>query len=143
MKNQISFASAEDCARAFYDAFARREIEAIMATWSEDDEIVCGHPGAAPLYGYAAIRAAWDAIFRNNDAMRVEVKDEHWHITVGMAIQFAIEWIYVGDEAQPRGPVFATNTFLRTPLGWRMLSHTAAPIQAGLPMRGGQEVVLH
>ncbi|TAG83879.1 MAG: DUF4440 domain-containing protein, partial [Betaproteobacteria bacterium] len=48
MKNQISFASAEDCARAFYDAFARREIEAIMATWSEDDEIVCGHPGAAP-----------------------------------------------------------------------------------------------
>lgn len=143
MEKSIAFSSAEDCARAFYEGFARREIDALMATWSEDEDIVCVHPGAAPLYGYAAVRATWDAIFRNDVSMRLDLRDERWHVTIGMAVQYVIEWIHVGDEREPRGPVFATNLFLRTPLGWRLLSHTASPIQTGLPQTGSQQVVLH
>ncbi|MGL4230173.1 MAG: YybH family protein [Casimicrobium sp.] len=142
MSSQVSFPTPDDCARAFYQAIARAEVEAVMATCAEDEDICCAHPGAAPLYGFAAVRAAWDAIFRNNSAMRIELSDEHWNHTIGMAVQHAIEWIYAGDEPKPRGSVFVTNVFLRSPLGWRMLSHVASPVQSALPT-GGQQVVLH
>jgi ketosteroid isomerase-like protein len=142
MSSQAIFPSVEDCSRAFYDAFCRADVDALMAVWAEDEEICCAHPSAAPLYGYAAVRAAWDAIFRNSAKMRIELRDEHWHQTIGMAVQCAIEWIYVGDEPQPRGPVFVTNVFLRAPQGWRLLSHGAAPVQTGLASGAGQ-VVLH
>jgi ketosteroid isomerase-like protein len=142
MKPALSFPSPDDCARAFYEAFARRELDALMAMWAEDEEICCVHPGAMPLYGYAAVRAAWEAIFRSNADVRFDVREEHWAATVGMAVQNAIEWIYVGDEPQPRASVFATNVFLRQPQGWRMLSHVAAPIQSGFAA-ATPNVVIH
>jgi ketosteroid isomerase-like protein len=142
MTSQVSFSAPDDCARAFYHAFARTEIEAIMATFAEDEDICCVHPGAAPLYGFAPVRAAWEAIIRNNASMRIELSDEHWTHTIGMAIQHAVEWVYFGDEAKPRGSVFVTNVFLRTPLGWRMLSHIASPIQSPA-LTAAQQIVLH
>ncbi len=142
MSSQAFFSSPEDCARAFYEAFSSVEIDAIMAVWAEDEEICCAHPATAPLYGYAAVRTAWEAIFRNSAKMRLELRDEHWRTTIGMAVQFAVEWIYVGEEPQPRGPVFVINAYLRTPQGWRMLSHCASPIQTGLAHGSGQ-IVLH
>jgi SnoaL-like domain len=142
MSSQTAFPTAEDCARAFYQAIARAEIDALMAVCAEDEEICCTHPGAAPLFGYGAVRVAWEAIFRNNPAMRIELTDEHWSVTIGMALQHAIEWVYIGDEAKPRGPVFVSNVYLRSPLGWRLLSHVAAPVHAGLAIAGSQ-VVLH
>ena len=113
-----------------------------MSVWAEDEDICCVHPAAAPLYGFAAVRAAWEAIFRNSAKMRIELRDESWHATIGMVTQHAVEWIYVGEEAQPRGPVFMTNIFLRAPQGWRLLVHHASPLQTGLPANAGQ-VVLH
>ena len=55
--------SADDIESAFYDALARADIEALMALWAEEDEIVCIHPNAPRLVGYAAIRASWEAVF--------------------------------------------------------------------------------
>lgn len=135
------FATPEDCARSFYEAFSRADIEELMESWAEDEEICCVHPGAAPIYGYQAVRAAWAAIFRNSARMRLELRDERWNATIAMANQQAIEWIYVGDEPQPRAPVFVTNTFLRTPQGWRMVSHHASPVQTGLNVASGHNVL--
>ncbi len=142
MSSQAFFSSPEDCARAFYEAFARAEVEAIMATCADEEDICCVHPAAAPLYGYAAVRSAWDAVFRNSARMRIELRDEHWTHTIGMAVQTAIEWIYVGEEAQARGPVFVTNTYLRAPQGWRLLSHHASPMQTSAP-QGTSTALLH
>ncbi len=36
-----------------------------MAVWSDDDEIVCVHPGGPRVVGPAAIRATFEAIFAN------------------------------------------------------------------------------
>ena len=40
-----------EAARAFYEAFEARDVEAMMATWAEDEEIVCVHPGGSRLVG--------------------------------------------------------------------------------------------
>ena len=142
MTSEAFFSSPQDCARAFYEAFSAVEVDALMSVWTEDEEICCVHPAAAPLFGYADVRAAWESIFRNSARMRIELRDEHWNVTIGMATQFTIEWIYVGEEQQPRGPVFVCNTYLRAPQGWRLLSHCAMPVQTGLAQSTAQ-VVLH
>jgi ketosteroid isomerase-like protein len=135
------FASAEDCARAFYEAFSRADLEELMLCWAEDEEICCVHPGAAPLFGFQAVRAAWDAIFRNSAKLRIELRDEHWTNSIAMCTQVAVEWIYVGDESSPRGPASVTNVFMRTPSGWRMLAHHASPIQTVVPAHAGAPVL--
>ena len=37
------------------------------------------------------------------------------------------EVIPVAGESQPRPPVIATNVYLRTAAGWRMIVHHASP----------------
>jgi ketosteroid isomerase-like protein len=141
MMKTALFASPEDCARSFYEAFARADLDELMAAWAEDEEICCVHPGAAPIYGYQAVRSAWAAIFRNSARIRLDLRDEHWNSTIAMANQHAIEWVYVGDEDQPRAPVFVTNTFMRTPQGWRMIAHHASPVQTGIGTAAGGAVL--
>jgi ketosteroid isomerase-like protein len=142
MMRSAVFATPEDCARSFYEAFSKADLEELMQCWAEDEEICCVHPGAAPLYGFTNVRSAWAAVFRNSPRMRLELRDEHWSATIAMVVQHAIEWIYVGDEAQSRGPVFVTNAFIRTPSGWRMVSHHASPIQSAV-QNASSTPVLH
>ena len=52
-----------DAAHAFYQAFEARDLDAMMATWADDEEIVCVHPGGTRLVGYAAVRAGWEQLF--------------------------------------------------------------------------------
>ena len=54
--------SAAEVEAAFYDALHRADLEALMALWADDEEIVCIHPGGARLIGHAAIRASWETI---------------------------------------------------------------------------------
>ena len=54
--------SAAETEAAFYDALNRGDVEALLALWAEDDEIVCIHPGGPRLLGHAAIRKSWEAI---------------------------------------------------------------------------------
>ena len=55
--------SADETETAFYDALSRADIEALMALWAEDEEIICIHPGSVRLVGHATIRASFEAIF--------------------------------------------------------------------------------
>ena len=112
-----------------------------MHAWAEDEEIVCVHPGAMPLVGFAAVRAAWQAVFANSPAMRVELQNELWHTSATMATQTVVEWIRFPQDTQARGGVAATNTFIRTLNGWRMLSHHGSPISA--PQASASGAVLH
>ena len=47
--------------------------------------------------------------------------------TVGLAMQSAIEHVATADGTA-RGAAVATNVFLRTPSGWRMVCHHASPM---------------
>jgi ketosteroid isomerase-like protein len=57
--------SAVETETAFYDALNRADLDALMAQWADDDEIVCVHPGGPRLIGHAAIRASWQAILEH------------------------------------------------------------------------------
>jgi ketosteroid isomerase-like protein len=121
------FASPEEASRAFYEAFERGDVAAMMDVWADDDEIFCIHPGGARHVGPGAVRGAWEEILASATRLRFQLEQQLFFVSTSMAVQSVFEYLQVNDEAQLRGPAVATNIYTRTPSGWRMLSHHAAP----------------
>ena len=126
-RTPMIFTSPQDAAVAFYQAFEAKDIDAMMATWAEDEDIVCVHPGGARLVGYDAVRVGWEQVFASDSRLSFRIEEIVVVETVGMALQSALEQISVGDDPKPRGAAIATNVFLRTPSGWRLVMHHASP----------------
>ena len=126
-RTQTIFTSPGEAALAFYQAFEARDIEAMMAAWAEDEDIVCVHPGGPRLVGYEAVRASWEQLFSGDAKLSFQLDEIVVIETVGLALQSAIEHVTLANDPKPRGLAIATNVFLRTPSGWRMVVHHASP----------------
>ena len=122
--------SPQDAAIAFYQAFEAKDIEAMMAAWAEDEDIVCIHPGGPRLVGYDAVRAGWEQLFTGDTKLSFRLDEIVVIETVGLALQSAVEHVTLGNDPEPRGAAIATNVFLRTPSGWRVVVHHASPAPA-------------
>ena len=121
------FATPQDAEAAFYEAMERADLEAIMALWSEDDEIICVHPGGPRLAGYAMIRESWRRIFENGPRMRVSITPLSAVVNPFTAIHSLVERITVGSQKQETAPIVTTNVYVRGPTGWRMVVHHGSP----------------
>ena len=53
-----------------------RFLDALMAIWSEDEEIVCIHPTGQRMDGHAAIRESWRSIFESNPRFSVHIRSK-------------------------------------------------------------------
>jgi ketosteroid isomerase-like protein len=138
------FPTAQDAENAFYEALERRDLEAMMAVWSEDEEILCVHPMGPRLTGQDQVRASWAKLFSGDTAARVHIS--HQVAITGMMIavhsvqeNFTLEGAQ-GQRLEDRpAPIVATNVYLRMGAGWRMIVHHASPApgQAEPPPREG------
>ena len=126
------FTSPQDAALAFYQAFEAKDVDAMMAAWAEDEDIVCVHPGGPRLVGYEAVRIGWEQLFAGETKLSFRLDEIVVIETVGLAMQSAVEHVTVGNDPKARGAAIATNVYLRTPLGWRIVVHhaSAAPATA-------------
>lgn len=133
--NPAHHASPEDASRAFYESFEQGDIAAMMAVWSDDDEIFCIHPGGPRNVGQAAVRGAWEEIFGGPARLRFQLEQQLFFVGASMAVQSVFEYLQVDDEPKLRGPAIATNVYTRTAGGWRILAHHAAvaPTAAAAP----------
>jgi ketosteroid isomerase-like protein len=93
--------SPEEVEAAFYEAMQNRNLDAFMACWADEDDIVCVHPGGPRLVGHDAIRASFEALF---DAGAIQAPD--------------------GEQ---EALILATNVYHRTAQGWRLVLHHASP----------------
>ncbi len=130
------FATSQDCESAFYEALERADLEGMMAVWAEDEEIVCVHPGGPRLCGQDQVRESWAQIFAGGGArMRVHVAQQVSISGMMLAVHsvfesFAPAGAQGGGEAardMRPAPVVATNVYLRSATGWRMVVHHASP----------------
>ena len=126
------FSTAQDAENAFYDALGRADLEAMMEVWADDEEIVCVHPAGPRLAGQEQVRASWAQMFANARPMRVHVTQQVKVSSTLVAVHSVHENFLVEGEPEPQGPVAATNVYLRTPAGWRIVAHHASPV-AGTP----------
>ena len=120
-------ASADETEAAFYQALQEADIELLMACWSDDEDIVCVHPGGPRIVGFAAIRSTFDGVFRNGS---IRARPENVRKVQGLssAVHHVVERV---DVMTPSGPsqayVLATNVYHQTVRGWRMVAHHASP----------------
>ncbi len=117
----------------FYEALREGDLDKLMAVWADDDEVVCVHPGGPRLVGTGAIRVAFEAIFANG---RIDLQIERLRRVHGAdaAIHSLVERVkLVTAEGAQVGHVLATNVYLRTAQGWRMVAHHASPGTADEP----------
>ena len=117
------FPTAQDAENAFYEALERADLDAMMAVWADDEEIVCVHPGWPRLAGQDQVREGWRRIFSNSPRMRVQVSQQVAVSAVMVAVHSVHESITLAGEKGAQAPVVATNVYLRTAAGWRMVAH--------------------
>ena len=120
------FASASDCEVAFYDAFERADLNLMMTVWADEPGIVCIHPGGSRLAGTTAIRLSFTEIFSQGPNARIKVGELRNHQSQTLAIHSVYESFTVPDRKENLPPVLATNVYLLTPHGWRMILHHAS-----------------
>ncbi|GAB4180954.1 MAG: nuclear transport factor 2 family protein [Rhodocyclaceae bacterium] len=137
------FATPQDAESAFYDAIERADLEAMMSVWAEDEEIVCVHPGGPRLSGFARVREAWRVTFTGGPRLRIRLSDALRVQGPLYAVHSVHENIMVAGEGAMRVPVIATNVYLRTAIGWRMLSHHASPAPPGPEVVAASPHTLH
>ena len=120
-------ASVDDVETQFYEALQRADIERLMAVWSDDDDIVCVHPGGPRVVGAGAIRATFEAIFANG-AIPVRPEKLKRVESAGCAVHNLLERVDIKTtDGVQTAWVIATNVYLKTAQGWRLVAHHASP----------------
>ncbi len=142
MRRAPILSTAEAAEEAFYDAMRRADLEAMMALWADDDEVMCVHPGHQRLIGLDAIRASWAAIFAGG-GVDVHVDDVRALTGAMLAVHNLVEQVVVaGRTGQELVCCVATNVYIKHASGWRILLHHSGP-GSGEPPALASSTVLH
>jgi ketosteroid isomerase-like protein len=128
MPKKPIFTSPQEVETAFYEALERGDLETMMNVWSEDEEIVCVHPGGPRLAGYALVREGWRHIFEGGTRLKVQLLALSTVHAPFTAMHSVIEQITVIGQKHLAAPVVATNVYIRGALGWRMIVHHSSPV---------------
>jgi uncharacterized protein (TIGR02246 family) len=121
------FATPQDAEAAFYEAFMKNDLEAMMSVWADDDEIYCVHPHGPRLTGIARVRESWRQIFAGEQRLRFQVRQQHVIQAMMVSVHSVYEQITIAGESRARGCMAVTNVYTRTESGWRMIVHHASP----------------
>ena len=127
-----NFATPQDAESAFYEALERADLDAMMAVWAEDEEIVCVHPAGQRLSGQDQVRESWARLFAAGPRARLAIERQVAISGMMLAVHSVFESFTIPQakpEAQP-APIVATNVYLRTASGWRLIVHHASPAPA-------------
>jgi len=122
-----SLAGPEEIEQQFYEALQHGDIDKLMAVWSDDDDIACVHPGGPRVIGAVAIRASFEAMFANGavNAHPEKLRRIQSHAS---AVHSVLERVQVMTKEGPQSAwVIATNVYMQTAQGWRMVVHHASP----------------
>ena len=125
------FSSPAECEQAFYEALEAGDADLVADLWLDDEDVCCVHPGGPRLVGAAAVRASWAAILANG-ALNIRATARKSVETPSLAVHNVIEEIVL---LQGRGQqvvhVIATNAYVKTPAGWKMVLHHASAAPEG------------
>ncbi|WP_217165966.1 nuclear transport factor 2 family protein [Streptomyces sp. AC512_CC834] len=139
---------------AFYEALEEGDFEKVSEFWLTPSDlgvdetyhdpadagvVSCVHPGWPVLTGRGEVLRSYALIMANTDYIQFFLTDVHVSVTGDTAVVTCTENILSGGPApdgdEELGPlvgqlVVATNTFRRTPAGWKLWSHHASPVLA-------------
>lgn len=128
------FATPQETEDAFYEALEHADLARLMQVWSDDEEVVCIHPGGLRIVGLKAVEESWQAILASGP---LHIRPMRPVVMQSMASAVHILVEHVGSARGPHDgyvSCYATNIYHKGPTGWRMVMHhaSAAPAEAGL-----------
>ncbi len=127
----LLFASSDECEQAFYEALENADADAAVDLWLDDSDVCCVHPGGPRLLGHAAVTGSWRAILANGP-LRVRAVSKKTLDTPMIALHNVVEEVLVAQgRSQKIVQVVATNAYVKTPSGWKMVLHHASPVPEG------------
>ena len=127
---QALMTTADETEASFYDAMRHGDVDKVMACWADDEEIACVSPGGPRTVGTVAVRAAFAATLATGP-VHITIEHVRRMETAVCAVHHVTEKVQaVTSEGLQTAFVIATNVYLRTPQGWRMVAHHAS---AGMP----------
>jgi ketosteroid isomerase-like protein len=140
----LLFASADECEQAFYEALDNGDAAALAELWLDDEDVVCVHPGGPRLAGYGAVRASWTAILANGP-LHVRSASRKSLDTPTVVVHNVVEEVLVVQGREQRlARVIATNAYVKTAAGWKMVLHHASTAPDGeAPSFDETHAVLH
>jgi ketosteroid isomerase-like protein len=133
--------SAAEVEAAFYEALNRADVQALMALWADDEEIVCIHPGGPRLHGHAAIQQSWEAILERG-ALQIRPSQLYESRNVMSSVHTVIEGVTATSTSEP-AHLIATNVYMKTPQGWRMVLHHVSVAPGAVPSSHPAGASLH
>jgi len=123
----LPLGSPDEIEHQFYEALQQGNIDKLMAVWSDDDDIACVHPGGPRVIGAASIRASFEAMF-GNGAINAHPEKVRRVQTHSSAVHNVLERVEVMSKQGPQSAwVIATNVYMKTAQGWRLVAHHASP----------------
>ena len=111
--------------QAFYDAHEARDLAAMGEVWEQSDRVVCVHPGWAILRGWSAVEESWRRIFGGPGRNQFILTNE------SVAVEGLFAWVTLDENLVDRSStttIAATNGFVRTDHGWKLVVHHGSPV---------------
>jgi hypothetical protein len=116
----------------FYRSLESLDLERMNEVWFQTDWVTCVHPGWPMLTGWNEVQGSWRKIFEGTETIRFELSN------LAVRIENATAWvtcfeniIHLSTSGVAGAAAVATNIFILTPEGWRMVLHHASPIPDG------------
>ena len=106
---------------SFYEAFARKDAEAMDRVWADEGPVACVHPGWGALSGRDAVVRSWRAILDGGGAPPIRCEGASAHLWGEVALVLCTERI-------PGASLAATNLFVRQRGAWKLAHHHASPV---------------
>lgn len=114
--------------QAFYDAFEAKDFPGLIKLWEQSSRAQCTHPGWSILRGWEEVGASWAALIESPQQVQFVLTNEH------IEVQGDIAWVTIDEnilDAGGSGTVSATNMFVRSSDGWKMISHHGSSVMQG------------
>ncbi|GIH23741.1 3-dehydroquinate dehydratase [Acrocarpospora phusangensis] len=125
----------EDVNQAFYAAIESADLDRMSEIWVEDAGnrvAMCVHPGWPLLSGRSEVLRSWALIMANTPYIQFVLTDVNTTVLGDVAVLTCAENILTAadsdDTGFAAGRVVATNTYVRTPTGWRLWHHHGSPV---------------
>ena len=115
--------------QAFYDAFGDRDLKVMTSLWWQGSTSLCIHPGGQVILGWEEIKASWDAIFRNTDALEIDVEIVKVEVDRSLAYIVVREIVLQASSGRRmKAQSIATNVFQKMAQKWYIVQHHGSPI---------------
>ncbi|HRJ61551.1 MAG TPA: nuclear transport factor 2 family protein [Azospirillaceae bacterium] len=108
--------------KAFYKAFADRDLAAMEALWAKNHPVSCVHPGWPPLMGRDAVMASWRDVLSASEPMEIRVQD------IGVQGFGDTALVLCGEILNSQAALSAANLFVREDGKWRIAFHQSGRI---------------